>query len=639
MVAGLMARFTELGFPPIEDYAFLSDSHSGALIAPDGGVEWLCLPRFDSESVFAALLDRGAGRFRIAPRGVTVPVARRYEPGTNTLETTWATETGWLVVRDAMTIGPWRERPDDPHVRPPPDEDADRCLVRLIECVQGEVDVDLLCRAAPGYATRDAQWILDPDRHSATFEDDGLPVRLSTDLNLGLEQDRLEARHTLKDGERRFAALGWGTFAGEAIDVDVAWKRLDETGEYWRRWLENGRFPDHPWRIHLQRSALTLRGLIYAPTGATVAALTTSLPETPGGERNWDYRFTWIRDATFTFWGLHVLGLDVEAEDFAEFITGICMRDAEKLQIMYGIDGERELTERTLDHLSGYVNSRPVRVGNAAYSQRQNDVYGSLLDSIYIHQKAGARPPERAWPMIQAQVEAAASVWRRPDQGIWEARGEPRHYVSSKLMCWVALDRGARLARRRGGDADDEAGRWAATAEEIKAEILDRGVSDRGVMRQHYDTNNLDASNLLAPLVRFLPPDHEVIQATVCAIADELTEHGLVLRYRVDETDDGLSGAEGTFTICSFWLVAALSEIGESRRARDLCDRLLRLAGPLGLYAEEIEPISGRQLGNFPQAFTHLALINAVSHVIADEQRDPETTGSTAVFTEMRRDR
>ena len=353
-----------------------------------------------------------------------------------------------------------------------------------------------------------------------------------------------------------------------------------------------------------------------------VAALTTSLPETPGGERNWDYRYCWIRDATFTLWSLHVLGLDAEANDFARFIGDVCFAHGNKLQIMYGIGTERELTESTLDHLSGYGGARPVRIGNGAFDQQQNDVYGALVDSLYIHSKTNREIPAPVWPIIADQVEAAAKVWREPDQGIWEARGAPKHYVSSKLMCWVASDRGARLAERRGDD--ETADRWRATADEIQAEILSRGVSERGVLRQHYDTDALDASTLLAPLLRFLPPDHEVVRATVLAIADELTDHGLVLRYRVEETEDGLHGEEGTFTICSFWLVAALSEIGEAEQARALCEKLLSLAGPLGLYAEEIEPRSGAHLGNFPQAFTHLALINAVAHVVADEQREGE---------------
>jgi GH15 family glucan-1,4-alpha-glucosidase len=366
------------------------------------------------------------------------------------------------------------------------------------------------------------------------------------------------------------------------------------------------------------------------PSGAILAAPTTSLPEAPGGERNWDYRYTWIRDSTFSLWALHTLGFDQEARDFMRFVIGVC-RDHPDLQIMYGVGGERELTESTLDHLGGYAGSRPVRIGNGAYDQRQNDVWGALLDSIYLHQKAlrgSATKADRE--LIAYQVEAALAAWEHPDQGIWESRGEPRHYVSSKLMIWVAVDRGARLAQ--GAGLEEIAEKWRQAADRMREEILERGVRD-GVFRQHYDTDALDASTLLIPLVRFLPPDDERVRATVDAIADRLTEHGLVLRYKVDETDDGLSGAEGTFLICSFWLVSALSEIGERARARALCARLLESAGWLDLFAEELDAPSGQHLGNFPQAFTHLALINAVSHVIADEQR--EDGGPTAVFTEM----
>jgi GH15 family glucan-1,4-alpha-glucosidase len=626
------------GFPRIADYGLLSDCHTGALVAPDGAVEWLCVPRFDSPSVFGAILDRGAGRFRLGPRE-TVPVARRYMPGTNVLETTWATNTGWLVIRDALTIGPWRERSDDPHIRPPPDLDAERILVRVALCVQGEAEVDLICHPILDYGRHHVSWTLAEGLHSAaTEEDDELPrLVLTSDLNLGIEHERLEARHLLSDGQSCFCALSWGADPLPPDSAEEAFARVDATSEYWRRWLAAGTFPDHPWRIHLQRSALTLKGLTYSPSGAMIAALTTSLPETPRGERNWDYRYCWIRDATFTLWALHVLGLDAEAEDFARFIGDVCFAHGNQLQIMYGIGGERELTESTLDHLSGYGGAKPVRIGNGAFDQRQNDVYGALVDSLYLHSKTNREIPAQVWPIVADQVETAAKVWREPDQGIWEARGEPRHYVSSKLMCWVALDRGTRLAARH-GDAE-QAERWGAIGAEIQAEILDRGVSERGVLRQHYDTDALDASNLLAPLVRFLPPDHEVIRATVLAIADELTDHGLVLRYKVEETDDGLHGEEGTFAICSFWLVAALSEIGEAEHARALCERLLSLAGPLNLYAEEIEPRSGAHLGNFPQAFTHLALINAVAHVIADEDREGDQPGMTGVFTELRRGR
>jgi GH15 family glucan-1,4-alpha-glucosidase len=349
-----------------------------------------------------------------------------------------------------------------------------------------------------------------------------------------------------------------------------------------------------------------------------VAAATTSLPETPGGERNWDYRYCWMRDATFTLWGLHALGFDWEADDFMQFVADLERDGDGALQIMYGLGGERDLHEQELSHLTGYEGSRPVRTGNGAYTQRQNDVFGAVLDSVYLHTKMGGHIPQRLWPVIQAQVRCALAVWQMPDQGIWEARGQPKHYVSSKLMCWVAVDRGARLAAAE-GEAELSA-QWQAAADGIRDEILRRGVSERGVFRQHYDTDALDASTLLIPLVRFLPPDDERVRATVLAIADELQENGFILRYKVEETDDGLSGREGTFLICSFWLVSALSEIGEHERATAMCERLLAHASPLGLYAEELDADTGRHLGNFPQAFTHLALINAVMHIISAEE-------------------
>ncbi len=622
------------GFPPIADYGFLSDCHTGALVAEDGAIEWMCIPRFDSPSIFGAVLDRAAGRFRIGPDEV-VPVARRYQPGTNLIETTWATKTGWLVVVDALTIGPWRPREDDPHERPPPDLDAECVLVRMATCVQGEVPIEFSCHPRFDYGRVSPEWELADDRRSARTTAEGQPeLMLTTNLNMGIEIERIEARHMLKDNESCFVALAWSADPIPPTTVDEAQERLDRTADYWRRWLVSGDFPDHPWRIHLQRSALVLKGLTYAPTGALVAALTTSLPETPGGERNWDYRYTWIRDATFALWAMHVLGFDEEAQDFARFIGDICHEHGNQLQIMYGIGGERDLTESTLDHLTGYGGARPVRIGNGAFDQQQNDVYGALVDSLYIHTRADRAIPPQVWPIIAAQVKRASEVWKDPDQGIWEARGPAKHYVSSKLMCWVAVDRGARLAKRVSGSEEEAAG-WAELAEEIRADILEHGVRD-GVMRQHYDTEALDASVLLAPLVRFLPPDHEVMRKTVLAVADGLTEHGLVLRYRVDETEDGLHGEEGTFAICSFWLVSALSEIGEAEMARELCEKLLAIAGPLRLYAEEIDPRSHAHLGNFPQAFTHLALINAVAHVIADEQRVEDGAGRTAVFSEMR---
>ena len=347
----------------------------------------------------------------------------------------------------------------------------------------------------------------------------------------------------LREDETGFCAITWGEGdLGGPRSAPEALERLDSTEEFWRSWLRDGDFPDHPWRVHLQRSALVLKGLTYTPTGAIIAAPTTSLPETPGGERNWDYRYCWIRDSTFSLWALHTLGFDHEARDFMRFILGVCREDP-NLQIMYGIDGEKQLEESTLDHLGGYGGARPVRIGNGAYDQRQHDVWGALLDSIYLHEKAlkgSATETDRV--LIKAQVEAAIAAWPEPDQGIWESRGEPKHYVSSKLMIWVAVDRGSRLARWVG--RDELADEWQRKAEEIREEILERGCRD-GVFRQHYETDALDASTLLIPLVRFLPPDDPRVRRTVEAIADDLTEHGLVLRYRVDETDDGLRARRG----------------------------------------------------------------------------------------------
>jgi alpha,alpha-trehalase len=623
-------------FPPIADLAFLSDCESNALIGPNGNVEWLCLPRPDGPSVFGSALDRSAGGFRLAPTGVVVPAGRRYLPGTLVLETTWRARSGWVVIRDALLIGPWyhQQRRSGTHRRPPTDDEAEHILLRTVMCIVGNVELSLDCEPVFDYGRLEATWeYAGPGYGEAIARggEDDIPLRLVTDLRVGFEGRGAHARTTLHQGEKAFVALCWPRSTWSASEehwaerkppttCDEAFARMERTAAFWRGWINQGEFPEHPWQSYLQRAALTLKGLAYAPTGALLAAATTSLPETPGGERNYDYRYTWMRDASFMLWGLYTLGFDREANDFFYFVADVCEGERD-LQIMYGVGGERELPEQVLHHLDGYEGAQPVRVGNAAHDQAQHDVWGAVLDSIYLHTKSREHLPERVWPIIRRAVECAIDNWHKPDQGIWEVRGEPKHFVSSKLMCWVATDRGARLARLHG---DRElAISWRKAAEEIKADMLEKGLDERGVFVQHYGTKSLDASVLLMPLVRFLPSDDQRIRDTVVAIADELTVDELVLRYKVEETDDGFAGEEGTFTICSFWLVSALVEIGELARARQLCEKLLSYSSPLLLYAEEIDPRTGRHLGNFPQAFTHLALINAVMHVIrADQGRD-----------------
>ena len=604
-------------FPPIADYAFLSDCHTGALVAQDGAIDWLCIPSFDAPSVFGSLLDRQAGFFRFAPFGISHPTARAYVPGTNVFETTWKTPSGWVVVRDALTLGP-RDHEDTvtPHTRPPSDDDGDHMLVRTVECLDGRVEIDLVCEPAFDYGRTPATWTMVDGEHAADATGAGVTFRLVTDLAIDVEGETARGRHELEAGDRAYCALSWAEGLAAPQSFDEAAARIDSTTRFWRRWLSKARIPDHRLRDPVQRSALTIKGLTYMPTGATVAALTTSLPETPGGERNWDYRYTWIRDTTFTLQALHFLNLDWEAGEFMEFVGDLEPTEDGSLQIMYGIDGRRDLRETTRDDLTGYSGASPVRIGNGAFDQRQNDVFGAVLDSILLHSRHSERLPRRLWPIVQAQAECAMQVWQNPDQGIWEARGKPQQYVSSKLMCWVALDRAAKLAEIRGDPKLEE--KWAAVADEIRTDILEHGVRD-GVLRQHYDTESLDASTLLAAIFGFLPGDDETLRKSVLAIANDLTEDGFVLRYRTGETDDGLSGKEGTFLICSFWLVSALGIIGERQAATDLMERLLRVASPFGLYAEEFDVATARHLGNFPQAFSHLALIEAAARIIVPE--------------------
>jgi GH15 family glucan-1,4-alpha-glucosidase len=592
------------------------------------------VPRFDSPSAFGALLDRTAGRFRFGPVGETAPLSRRYEPGTLVLETTWSTDGGWVVIRDALTVATWSDRSEQGETGA--GHEPDYSLVRVATCIDGEAEIEMECLPRFQYGASPGLWSAGGFGEAIVEDGDGTRLALNTDLDLTLGQGSAHGSLKLKEGESAFCSLAWGPGTDSRTrSAPEAGERVDDTVEFWRQWLSQGTFPDHPWRIHLQRSALVLKGLTYAPSGALLAAATTSLPETPGGVRNWDYRYSWIRDSTFALWSLHSLGFDEEAKAFLKFVRARAMEADGNLQIMYGIDGEHDLTESTLDHLSGYEGARPVRIGNGAFDQHQHDVWGALMDAIYVNRLALSQEKisDDARELITRLVESAIEAWPEPDQGIWEARGAPRHYVSSKLMIWVAVDRGARLAAQYG--RAEVAAAWNETADRIKAEIIERGCRD-GIFRQHYETDALDASVLLMPLVRFLPYDDERIRNTVLAVREGLDDRGLILRYLTEETDDGLHGREGTFLICSFWMVSALSEIGEAAAARKLCERLLSSAGSLNLFAEELDSETNRHLGNFPQAFTHLALINAVSHVVADERRDADPGTATAVFSEMR---
>ena len=506
------------GFPPIADYGFLSDCENSCLVAPNGCVEWLCLPRPDSPSVFGALLDRTAGEFRFGPTNTYVPQQRRYLPGTMVLETTWHTPTGWLVVLDFLVVRPVEDAGRRAgYRRAPSDAAATGTLVRMASCSGGKVEVMANVLPLFEYGATPAGWVYDHDdyRSMTARPPAGDPaLGVVSGIRLGQVGGRCYGRTTLETGESTFVALSWTGHAPS--DQESAASDLMATVEYWRDWLSTGQFPDHPWRSYIERSALTLKGLSYAPTGAIMAASTTSLPETPGGARNWDYRYTWIRDSAFMLRSLYRLGFDWEALEYFVFVLeaiggGKKTDDGVSLQIMYGIGGELDLSEHTVDHLSGYGGARPVRVGNGAWDQHQNDVWGMLLDAVdtYLHLGA-AEIAATGWEMLAGFVDAAIERQNDPDQGIWEIRGDPQHFTASKALCWVAAARGADLAAERGDD--ERAKRWQSAADDMKADILANGVDDRGRFRQSYNNDELDASLLLLPILGFLP-----LTTTECA--------------------------------------------------------------------------------------------------------------------------
>ncbi len=592
---------------PIANYGLLADCNSAALVDRDGSVDWLCLPRYDSDAVFARLLDPDAGHWSIRPtRSFTSE--RRYLPGTLVIETIFTTDSGQVRLTDAMAFAEGQRGHDLGF-------DAPHELLRSVEGVSGEVELELELAPRPQYGLIKPLVRLE-DGGARTFGAGRLSIRSAVPLEV--VDSTMRATFTVAEGGRLgFSVRSAPPESGEApqpTPSDRVADRIADTVDGWRSWEAEHDIYEGPHRDLVRMSSRVLKGLSYRPTGAIVAAPTTSLPETVGGERNWDYRFSWIRDSSLTIEALYIGTCSDEAEEFVSFMTSSAGGRAGEgsLQIMYGIGGEHDLSERELPHLRGWRESRPVRVGNGAWDQVQLDVYGELLNSLWLYrEKLGDLHPE-----IQAFVadlaDTAARRWMETDSGMWEMRGEPRHHLSSKVLCWTALDRAVKLAPQLGSYAKTE--EWEAARDEIRAAVIERGWSEKHqAFAQSFDSDELDAAQLLMPILGFLPATDERMRSTIEAIASELTEDGLVLRYRNDEglNADGLTGEEGTFVICSFWLVSCLAKAGELDRAEALFEQLAGYANDLGLLAEEIDTANGEQLGNFPQAFSHIGLITA----------------------------
>jgi alpha,alpha-trehalase len=598
---------------PIADYGLVSDCNTGALVARDGSIDWLCLPRFDAPAVFAGILDPHAGHWSIRPAGEFTS-ERRYADGSLVLETVFTTSTGSVRLRDALAFAEG-QRGHDIGI------DVPHELLRSVESVAGTVELELELAPRPEYGLV-RPLFRKTDDGGRTF---GGPnqVTIRAGVPTSVEDGTLRAAFTVSEGDSIGFSLRWippeaRKLPGATSPEDVA-ARIDDTVETWRSWEAEHSVYEGAHRELVRMSSRVLQGLTYRPTGAIVAAPTTSLPETVGGERNWDYRFSWIRDASLTLQALYIGACPDEAGDFVSFMTssaGGGASEMHSLQIMYGIGGEHDLTERELPHLRGWRNSAPVRVGNGAWGQTQLDVYGELLDALHLyHQRLGDLHPE-IQEFVAELADAAARGWEQKDAGMWEMRGAPRHHLSSKVLCWTALDRAVKLAPALGTFAKPE--EWAAERDRIRDAILARGWSEaKQAYAQSFDADDLDAAALLMPLVDFLPATDPRMRSTIEAIARELTQDGLVLRYLNDEglNADGLTGEEGTFVICSFWLVSCLARAGEIERAEALFDQLAGFANDLGLLAEEIDTADGELLGNFPQAFSHIGLITAAAEI------------------------
>jgi GH15 family glucan-1,4-alpha-glucosidase len=595
----------------LEDYGLIGDLEAAALVGRTGAVDWLCLPRFDSASCFSALLgDDRHGRWLVAPAGEVRANSRRYRPGTLVLETDFETSEGAVRVIDFMP----RRAQGPPRV------------MRIVEGLRGRVPMRMELSLRPDYGSIRPWTELASDGAIATAGPDAF--RLSTPLPLQVEDGAVTAEFVVVEGARERLTLTWHLSYEDSPPVEDADSALARTEGWWREWSGRCGY-EGPYRDQVLTSLIALKAMTSETTGAVIAAPTTSLPEDIGGERNWDYRYCWLRDSVLALEALLAAGYTEEALAFRDFLLRVGTGDPTAIQIMYGIGGERRLTEFELPDLPGYEGSKPVRVGNLASEQFQLDVYGEVAGVMFIGAELLGRIDQRLWPRWRAIIEHVETIWREPDDGIWEARGPQRHYTYSKVMAWVVFDRGVRLAERHELQAPVE--RWKQVRDEIHAEVCERGYdSERRTFTQYYGSSELDASVLNIPLVGFLPGTDERVTGTIDAVSRELGRDGFVSRYSTAETDDGLAGDEGQFLACSFWLVNAFAMNGRVDDARSLFERLVGLANDLGLLAEEYDVARRRQVGNFPQAFSHLTLIVAARAIAAAEANTESTAAEQA---------
>ena len=591
--------------PRIEDYALIGDEQTAALVGMDGSVDWLCLPRFDSAACFARMLgDEDNGHWRIAPKGADRCTRRAYRPDTLVLDTEWETDEGTIRVTDLM---PQRHRAPD--------------VVRIVEGISGKVTVHSRLRLRFDYGSV-VPWVRRSDGHRvAVAGPDSVWLRSEPEVRTWGEDFSTLSEFTVEAGQKVAFVLTWHPSHEPRPALVDPYKSLQTSIADWKRWAARCRY-DGPYRDAVVRSLITLKALTYRPTGGIVAAATTSLPEEMGGVRNWDYRYCWLRDSSLTLGALISAGYHKEAEAWRDWLLRAVAGDPADLQIMYGVAGERRLPEFELPHLSGFAGSAPVRIGNGAVNQLQLDVYGEVLDSLWLARRAGLSPKPHMWSLQAVLLEWLRAQWQQPDEGLWEVRGGRRHFVHSKVMVWVAADRAVRTLEEFADLPGDLEG-WRALRDEVHRDVCEKGYDpERNTFTQYYGSQELDAALLLIPRFGFLPPDDPRVVGTVDAVREALGHDGFVRRYdtAADTPVDGLPGDEGAFLACSFWLVDALQMTGRKKEARVLFERLVGLANDVGLLAEEYDPVAGRLLGNFPQAFSHIGLVNTALTLFGDEE-------------------